>query len=668
MQQEISVLEEDIRYAESILLPEGKTFDEERVEYIKNFETIDLQAVPGSGKTTALLAKLLILETRLPLLSNRGILILSHTNTAVDEIKEKIGKHCPKLFSYPNFIGTIQSFVDQFLAIPFYTQQFRKRIIRIDNEIYDEKINKCLSNLWFHRYNYSDETLRQIAYLKNVNEGMFFKYRFQLQGDLKILTKSFNNSKLEIIKPRGNTRPNNYNDYPLQEKENIYNWLFKFKSEILKEGILHYDDAYFLAECYLNKIPNIKAVLQNRFTYIFVDEMQDVDKHQYDLLEKIFYDNGTSLSKYQRIGDKNQAIFNGDVGLDEIWICRNNDGTKNINGSQRLSKNIAELVNCFAVSRDGNFKVEGENKNCNLKPHLIIYTLDNIKQVIPKFSELIYTYISSGNIEVRPKNKYKVIGWTRDKSNDINKLGIKDYYEELITDTSKQKIDYGNLDSYLTFFDREKKTLEPIRKNILNALIKILRLEDIYLTKRELLNYLELNKNDAYLILIKNLYTWSMNLIRDKFDEVYLSIKTYVPEFLIIFNKSINTSTLFIYTQTQKALLIEEPIRNLNKENFNGFNIDISTIHSVKGETHTATLYLETFYGNGNDNYETERLSDQFKYINFNKTQKNHKQSTKMAYVGFSRPTDLLCIAVCKSRFDSHLSDIDREKWELIEI
>lgn len=670
MQQEINVTKEDIKYAESILLPNGKTFDEERVDFIKNFQTIDLQAVPGSGKTTALLAKLLILETRLPLACNRGVLILSHTNTAVDEIKEKIGKHCPKLFSYPNFIGTIQSFVDQFLAIPFYNQQFKKQIIRIDNEIYNEKINRCLNNLWFHKYDYSDETLRQIAYIKNANESMFFSYRFQIEGYSKILIKSFNKSKLEINKPRGNTRPQNYNDYTPQEKETIYNWMFKLKSEILKEGILHYDDAYFLAESYLNRTPNIRAVLQNRFAYIFVDEMQDVDTHQYNLLEKIFYDNDNSLSNYQRIGDKNQAIFNGDVSLDEIWVCRENGRTKNINGSKRLSKNIAELVNCFALSRDGNFKVEGKNETNNLKPHLIIYTMDKIKSVIPKFSELIYDYTISHQIEFHPKNKYKVIGWSRDKTSDINNLGIRDFYEELITDSTKQKIDYENLDSYLKNFDRDKKTLESIRKCILNALIKILRLEGLYFSKSELLSHLEIAHNDKYIELKRNLYLWSINIIRDKFDEVYTSIKSYISYFLSFFNKSINNSSAFINdpSQTQQTSTSQLPVKSPNKENYHGFDINISTIHSVKGETHTATLYLETYYQNGNDNYETERLSDQFKYINFNKTQKYHKQSTKMAYVGFSRPTHLLCVAVCKSRFDSHLNDIDRSKWEVIEI
>lgn len=59
------ITDEEILYAETILLPEGKTFDDERRIFIKNLDTIDLQAVPGSGKTTALLAKLLILEKKI---------------------------------------------------------------------------------------------------------------------------------------------------------------------------------------------------------------------------------------------------------------------------------------------------------------------------------------------------------------------------------------------------------------------------------------------------------------------------------------------------------------------------------------------------------------------------------------------------------------------------
>ena len=107
-----------------LLLPSNCSFDEERKSFIKNLDTIDCQAVPGSGKTTALLAKLLLLEKRLPLEQNRGILVLSHTNTAIKLLHSKLDNKCNFIFKSPNFIGTIQSFVDQFLAIPFYIQTY----------------------------------------------------------------------------------------------------------------------------------------------------------------------------------------------------------------------------------------------------------------------------------------------------------------------------------------------------------------------------------------------------------------------------------------------------------------------------------------------------------------------------------------------------------------
>ena len=123
MSVKISVTKEDIEFAESILLPTGMTFiddEKERINFISNFDTNDLNAVPGSGKTTALLAKLLILEKNLHFSDGSGVLVLSHTNAAVDEITRKIGPYCPKLFAYPNFVGTIQSFVNCMLAIPLY--------------------------------------------------------------------------------------------------------------------------------------------------------------------------------------------------------------------------------------------------------------------------------------------------------------------------------------------------------------------------------------------------------------------------------------------------------------------------------------------------------------------------------------------------------------------
>ena len=84
--------EEDFLYAQKLLLKEGQYFNDERKIFICDFEnSFDVQAVPWSGKTTALLAKLIILEKNINKLEG-GVLILSHTNKAIDNIKNRLFK------------------------------------------------------------------------------------------------------------------------------------------------------------------------------------------------------------------------------------------------------------------------------------------------------------------------------------------------------------------------------------------------------------------------------------------------------------------------------------------------------------------------------------------------------------------------------------------------
>ena len=76
----IVIEDEDIDWVESIM-EGGLHFDEARRAIIRNLDSIDIQAFPGSGKTTILVAKLAILARKWPF-SNSGICVLSHTNVA----------------------------------------------------------------------------------------------------------------------------------------------------------------------------------------------------------------------------------------------------------------------------------------------------------------------------------------------------------------------------------------------------------------------------------------------------------------------------------------------------------------------------------------------------------------------------------------------------------
>ena len=670
MQQAIDITENDIEYAEKKLWAEGQHFDDERRAFIKNLEVIDLQAVPGSGKTTALLAKLLILERKLPFVDNSGILVLSHTNVAIDEIKHKIELYCPKLFRYPNFIGTIQSFVDEFLAIPYYTTIYKKKPVRIDNEIYEERVNHILQNRWLPKYNLSLDDLKKIQNIKMANQDLFKNIRLDTNdvGEIILIKELNDKEKLNVKKPKGA-------DYSNEEKEKLYEWFLSFKKNILKQGILHFDDAYFLAKAYLFHFPKIKEIIQKRFSYVFVDEMQDMETHQYDLLEKLFYDDGNSTSIFQRIGDKNQAIFNNIESNEVNWIDRENNLT--LTNSHRLSSKIANVVKSFAINNPNNFDIIGLNK-CDIKPHIILFDDTSKERVISKFAELVKGFKEEDRLIDYGKYPIKAICWNA-KWKSETELRITNYFPTYKKDNTKSKQDYDTLKSYLLFYDRNSKTLKSIKNNIINAFLKVLRFENIlddnerYFTKYILFKTLKEKYFDKYQEFNLRLYHWSMLILKGKLDEAYNEIKSYMNDFIKIFDETKNlTISSSLFNQESQTLQVPDNIEELKENNLyteGDINIEVVTVHSVKGQTHCATLYLESFYYNdGGKSYESQRLADAFLGNSITNRGIRIQQSLKMTYVGFSRPTNLLCVAIHKDRFTQCLSQINTEIWEIKEI
>ena len=139
----ITITDSDIDEIE--LLFGDVTFDKPRRDIIKKLDSFDVQAFPGSGKTTVLIAKLAILAKKWPH-ENKGICVLSHTNVARDEIEERLGRTDigKKLLSYPHFIGTLHSFCDTYISIPWLHSNGYP-ISLIDAEIVLEKRWKALS-------------------------------------------------------------------------------------------------------------------------------------------------------------------------------------------------------------------------------------------------------------------------------------------------------------------------------------------------------------------------------------------------------------------------------------------------------------------------------------------------------------------------------------------
>lgn len=74
-------------------------------------------AGPGAGKTTGLIKEIISKLPDLAPCPYRHMAIITYTNAATDDIREKLNKHCKVP---PNvFIGTIHSFLNKFILMPF---------------------------------------------------------------------------------------------------------------------------------------------------------------------------------------------------------------------------------------------------------------------------------------------------------------------------------------------------------------------------------------------------------------------------------------------------------------------------------------------------------------------------------------------------------------------
>jgi hypothetical protein len=637
MPHQISITEEDVAGAARMLLPEGETFNDERIQFIKELNTVDLQACPGSGKTTCLLAKLILLGRNLPFNDNSGILVLSHTNAAVDEIKHKILKYCPDLFKYPNFVGTIQGFVDQFLAIPYYAQRYNHLPCRIDDDIFSERINKLVCLPQYRSLNY---------WLRNQPKKNELLQRLRFDA---------NNNLFTIC-----TLP--------QCSSKSYQSLEEIKNCLLAEGYLFFEDAYYLAELYLHGFSKVIDLIRRRFSFVFVDEMQDTDTHQIGVLDKLFPVDGQSV--VQRIGDQNQAIYSRQVRSENIWTPRR--GFLTLNGSKRLSVSIASTIKNISLNPQD---LIGNNRRESIKPKLILFDDVSIKKVPEKFGDLII----ASNLHVNKKHVFKAIGW-RKTVTENGRLTIGSYFEEYVGSDSRSRTDYENLKDYLLL---NKKGIDTYgfffsRKSILNAFIKILRIAGIKradgrnYTVQSLLTFLRENHEKEYEKLKLHLLRWSIKIYES--IDVHEEVKEYVTWFLgtIFSYNDITIPEISSFLATaQTGPTNSEAVANVYRyQNGNvSIDVEIGTIHSVKGETHTGTLYLETYYNNdGGKSYESQRLLNQLKGYRVGKCGVRVKESLKMVYVGMSRPTHLLCLAAHKSQIPENEIPSIENNWELVRV
>lgn len=629
----IEVTEDDIRYAEEILFGKINVFDkEERIPIIEDLNnSFDVNACPGSGKTTVLLAKLIILSRKMPLNNGQGICVLTHTNVAIDEIKIKLGDKSDVLFKYPNYFGTIQNFVDKYLAIPYFKRESNENIKSIDDDIYYEYIRKLSKK----NYPKIDSTIQ--FYIKK-GYGNYTNESHERNFITFIANKHFDISNNDI---RDNYNRSLIDKSYYSELKNI------MIDNTLNKGILRYEDAYFLAGLYLDKFPDIKRYFLERFKYIFIDEMQDVSEMQMKIIGEIFNNDKVII---QRFGDINQSISKFNYSNNN-WIF--NDYTKTINSSKRYGNEVVRFLEPLRVEKNGNMK--GNEDINTLNPHIIIFDDSSIESVVPKYIELLDKY----NIVEEKNKKIKVIG-------------------KLALPVSNP---YKSISSYVKGYNAKGNRNEDLNKKVINKLNKINTTKEFYdylisiillaierdgkkVSKEELTRLMEDSYINEFTVYRSNILKWTKNFTVNT-NSV---IEDIIKKTEILFNKVQEINYDIEILRSNISGNNEEEVAVTSEEIETSISIDnINTIISTKGETHKATLYLESklVYSNGEDRSDISRILD-YMVNKKDEVDDNDKEALMNAYVAMSRAEKLTCVAIQYDTIKGRINDFKQYGYEII--
>lgn len=634
---EWEISDQDIESTEKLLLPEGAHFPEDSRNVIRCWHSADVAACPGSGKTTVLLAKLKLLVERMPLENGAGICVLSHTNVAVDEIRKRLSGYADKLLSYPNYIGTIQSFVDKFVTMPYLRNIAGRNVQAVDNLTYAQHMLNRMQNS--AKYKALD---------------FVTKNSFETGGQF---TERLEHIKALYVRDDGalcvgkQKRALAGADKPSAKQYNV------LIADLLKyEGIMRYQDAYSYARTAVDALPEAYTDLfSSRFQYVFIDEYQDCDSIQRQAIGAIF--NATKCTVI-KIGDSDQAIYNSSEDRTPEWVPQ--DGFLPIMTSCRYSQEIADVI---CKLKKGNKNIVTFAGETGVKPILLIFDPEKIDRVISGFINALETHGLYDN-----KGVYKAIGAVRKE--DSSGLRIGSYWSEFDGSMKKQgEYNYWVLvdDITTSLLEGNLYKAERIVRKLLCRIFHYAKVKHPISGKEYSAVTIKRSLDDEYREIYRQwIYEMSRMqnierktidcLMRQKINEL-LKIKNphaddifdCLPEYFL--------DKVNVVSQTEKSEknIFIDPIR--------GRRIEFDTIHGVKGETHDATLYLET------DRQGASDLNRILPYYGVGKLGSSNlfDYSRKLAYVGMSRPKKLLCVAMQAKTYEKSKGAFT-DDWEIIDL
>lgn len=614
--------------------------DEPRKNYLKSLTTLDVSACPGSGKTTLLVAKLAIIARKWKH-PTRGLCVLSHTNVAREEIERRLGSNevCQKLLSYPHFIDTIHAFVNRFLATPWLLSAGYK-LTAIDNDLTISVRRRALGNRNYQILN---------GYLERQHSSF---------DNLRLANADFSNPLRGF--PSG----------PHTQTYQLAAAAIKHSSE---QGYFCYDEIFVLGSALLDQHPEISTILTQRFPFVLIDEMQDTSAMQNSFLSRIFSRNSPAICVH-RVGDPNQAIYEGDA-LTGVDAFPDDARCLSISNSFRFDQSIANIANRLAfhpINPNGLIGVR-EIAADEATAHTIFVFPDNdTSGVLDAYGEhLLETFPQ----EIIKNSMVTAIGAVHKEYPDIHPdhrhypKTVPHYWTGYQTSTASSTFKPETLVEYLIMAQIRRRIGSTLHRSVnygaqgIAHLANLTAGHSVYGSQARVHREIDTNLGNnetskrIYHNLIRKFIVDSEELNQAAWQALNpdllrlgesLGGAIQSQEVLDFLSWSVSPELLDQVAQADAQSSSTNIYRYTNQTGL--LDIHLGSIHMAKGQTHLATLILETY----NSAHFLHSLLPWILGRNSNARRgmsDTAKKRLLSLYVAMTRPTRLICLAMRRSSF-----------------
>jgi DNA helicase II / ATP-dependent DNA helicase PcrA len=562
----------------------------QRQAYLDARGKIVLNACPGSGKTTAIAKKIVLLQDEYNSKFGRfsGIACLSFTNTAKEEISEKYTELSGEYLDFPHKVSTIDSFINQYITLPYYYLFVKngKRPKILDDASF-------LNEIWLAKWRYRGRN----------NKPICFAYppasiRFESDG-----TFSSNGYRPS----QANVAPDVFNSYCHALK----NWQ-------IQNGIITTSDSAFIAYALLRQQPKIGNWLALRFPHIIVDEAQDNSAVQHALFDKL-----TELGLYnlEFIGDPYQSLyewrdadpslFNSKYADAQNW--QGLDLTDNRRSPQRI-------IDCFSILRkldDPALKTACTN-DMQFPVTIYRYNQHNSPLIVQHFDRRCSeSGLEYNQIVVRGNSlKNQMLGKSADQ------------------EPWKSNLPYCIIDARHKYEGNEiKEAIKAIRSIAVSLIAKGKDMVEIKQLEQELKT--DNHFNARLLDLLHNLPSFDLTI-----SNWATTTQTFLKERLELAEDVNFEQKERSYAGKFDKAILNEPLKDNFKRSYSKSRIAITTVHQVKGKSLDSILVF----------FNEKKHKDNIAFSDIESSGNNFpSEKQRIIYVALSRPKHLLAMAFPES-------------------